>query len=198
MKILFLTNNFVSEGLLKRLDNIESEIEVSGEKITEQYVIERKLDIIISYNYKHIIKEDVLRLMPGRILNLHISLLPWNRGAYPNLWSFLEDTPKGVTVHLVDRDIDTGDILLQRKVEIDEEKETLNSSYRLLHKEMQDMLISNWEAIRKDALVPVPQPPGGSVHYVKDFERIRHILGEEGWDISIAELKRRYNELKAK
>ena len=34
----------------------------------------------------------------GKIINLHISFLPFNRGYYPNLWSHQEGTPSGVTI----------------------------------------------------------------------------------------------------
>ena len=74
-------------------------------------------DFIISYGYRHILKKDILDKFPNMAINLHISLLPWNRGADPNLWSFLEDSPKGVTIHYLDYGIDTGDILAQQKVD---------------------------------------------------------------------------------
>ena len=64
---------------------------------------------------------------------MHISLLPWNRGYHPNIWSFLEDTPKGVTIHYINEGIDTGDIIVQKEIVIDEDKETLKSSYEILH-----------------------------------------------------------------
>ena len=38
------------------------------------------------------------------------------QGFSPNFWSLFEDTPTGVTIHLVDEGIDTGDIIYQRKV----------------------------------------------------------------------------------
>jgi hypothetical protein len=41
----------------------------------------------------------------------------------------------------------------------------------------------------------MPQPPGGSIHYKKDFEKIKHILGKEGWGIPIYVLKERYAEI---
>ena len=65
------------------------------------------VDFIISYGYRHILKKDLIEMFPRKIANLHISLLPWNRGADPNLWSFLEDTPKGVTIHYIDCSVDT-------------------------------------------------------------------------------------------
>ena len=57
------------------------------------------IDFIISYGCRHILRKDILDKFPNKAINFHISLLPWNKGADPNLWSFLEDSPKGVTAH---------------------------------------------------------------------------------------------------
>ena len=50
-----------------------------------------------------------------RAINLHISYLPWNRGADPNLWSAV-GMPKGVTIHYINDGFDTGDILFQKAI----------------------------------------------------------------------------------
>lgn len=81
--------------------------------------------IAISYNYVHIIPAEVIKFMPHRIINMHISLLPWNRGCTPNIWSFWEDTPKGVTIHEMDVGLDTGPINYQKELSFDENKEFL-------------------------------------------------------------------------
>lgn len=46
-------------------------------------------------------------------MNLHISYLPWNKGADPNFWSCIDGTPAGVTLHHIDAGVDTGDIIAQ-------------------------------------------------------------------------------------
>jgi methionyl-tRNA formyltransferase len=134
--------------------------------------------------------------LPDKIINLHISLLPYNRGSNPNVWSFLEDTPKGVTIHYIDEGIDTGDILFQKEIIFEEDNETLSSSYNKLNKEMQSFFIDNWEAIKEFHFSPMPQPNDGSIHSVEDFKRIGNILGKEDWNINIKELKKRYGKLK--
>ena len=52
--------------------------------------------LIVSYNYIHMVPKDVIEMMPNKIVNLHISFLPYNRGFAPNIWSFWENTKKGV------------------------------------------------------------------------------------------------------
>jgi len=199
MKILFLTNNEISNQLIWWLRNKAQEgVTVIKTNISWEMVESYNPEFLISYNYKYIIKEDVLSLLKNRAINLHISFLPWNRGADPNFWSFVENTPKGVTIHVMHTGIDTGPTLLQKEVYFKEEKETLFTSYMILHKEIQTLFASNWDKIKNFQIEPQMQPPGGSIHYKKDLADIKHILGHEGWDVQILELKDRYEQLQRK
>lgn len=197
MNILFLTNNKIAypiyEFLLNRKDITLQKYE---EKITCEYFNIYKPDLIISYNYKYIIRKDVIGLFPNKIINLHISLLPWNRGADPNIWSFIEDTPKGVTIHLIDEGIDTGKIILQKEVYIDENENTLDSSYNLLHNYIQQLFIENWENIKNGNISPYKQVGRGSLHYRRDLDLLRPFLVNKNWNIKIPELRKLYIEVK--
>ena len=93
----------------------------------------RDFDFLISYGYRYIIKKKVLEFFDKRALNLHMSYLPWNRGADPNFWSILEDTPKGVTIHIMNEHIDAGDILCRREIFF-EDNDTLRTSYEKLER----------------------------------------------------------------
>jgi len=193
MRILFLTNNANSEPLIQWLRNdAKEEVLVSGAKATDEKIKEYNPDWMISYNYRYLIEDRILNSFKNRVINLHYSLLPWNRGAYSNLWSFLKDTPKGVTIHIIDAGIDTGDILVQKEIQFDEEKETLFSSYETLQDELQKLFILSWQKIKNFQVKAMPQSGEGSVYYVRDFERIKSILDGKGWDIRICELKKRY------
>jgi methionyl-tRNA formyltransferase len=193
MRILFLTNNSVSQPLLEWLrDEAGEEVVLWDNKITAQTINERRPDYLISYSYRYLIRKDVIDLRRGRIINLHISFLPWNRGTDPNAWSFLEDSPKGVTIHQIDEGLDTGPILVQKEVEFDETRETLQSSYETLHREIQTLLIEHWDQIKHFGIEPKPQPSGGTKHLSKDFEPIKALFSKEGWGIPIPELKKRF------
>jgi methionyl-tRNA formyltransferase len=195
MKLLFLTNNEITKPLIEWLEQrAKEEVVLCSGKLTLSYVKSLSPYILISYNYRHIVTEDIINLMNGRIINLHISLLPWNRGADPNLWSFLEETPKGVTVHLIDKGIDTGDILLQEEIRLNEHTETLESSYKKLHAEIQKLFITNWDAIKNFEISPKPQFGKGSFHRSKDSAGIKSALGERLWSIPIYELKQKLKD----
>lgn len=196
MKILFLSNNEISDNLINWLKNTaKEEIIVCNKPINIEFLKKIKPYFIISYNYRFIIKQGIINYMKSNIINLHISLLPWNRGAYPNVWSFLKNTPKGVTIHIIDEGIDTGPILVQKGVYIDENIETLKSSYEKLHKEIQELFKIKWNDIKNGKLKLTPQDSRGSMHCVKDFKKIEHLISDKGWDIPIKEFKNRYKNL---
>lgn len=146
-----------------------------------------KTDYVICYGYRHILRKDFLDLFPQRVINLHISMLPWNRGADPNLWSFLECTPHGVSIHLVDEGLDTGDIIAQRTVEMDVDVDTLRTSYEKLSCAIEALFVQTWPVIKDGKLIAKQQLQGGSFHRSKDKDAYMHLL-VKGWDTPIAAL----------
>ena len=116
MKILYLGSKSKILDVLQRLYNVTQ---------TEDIVNDLSYyDWVISYGYRHILKKQHIKSAKNPIINLHISFLPYNRGADPNYWSWVEDTPKGVTIHEIDEGIDTGDIIIQKQVNFND-NETL-------------------------------------------------------------------------
>jgi methionyl-tRNA formyltransferase len=81
----------------------------------------RKLapDLIVVMAYGQILPKAVLEVPPLACLNVHASLLPRWRGAAPIQAAIAAgDRETGVTLMYMDQGLDTGDILLQRRVEI--------------------------------------------------------------------------------
>lgn len=105
-------------------------------------------DFIISYGYRRIIKGTDLSRFKGKIINIHMSLLPWNRGAYPNYWSWRDRTPKGVTIHEINDGIDTGPILAQMELPLKASEYTLRTSYDALHVAAIQLFSVAWPLIR--------------------------------------------------
>ena len=76
-------------------------------------------DVIVVVAYGQILPRDVLKIPRLACLNLHASLLPRWRGAAPVQAAIAaDDCETGITVMYMDEGLDTGDILLQRNVEI--------------------------------------------------------------------------------
>ncbi len=173
--------------LLHFLRDVEDHVVTTSERITPQFLDENKIELIVSYGYRHLIKKDVLDKLPSRVVNLHVSLLPWNRGADPNFWSLVEGTPKGVTIHYVDVGLDTGDIIVQKEVAFSE-GETLKTSYHKLQAEIQHLFKQNWEEIRFGKCRRIKQQGEGTFHYAKDKEGLLKLLAD-GWDTPVSILE---------
>jgi methionyl-tRNA formyltransferase len=79
-------------------------------------------DLLVVAAYGRILGEDLLGLAPFGAVNVHASLLPRWRGAAPVQWALADgDRETGVTVMQMDAGLDTGDILLQRLLPVDED-----------------------------------------------------------------------------
>jgi methionyl-tRNA formyltransferase len=79
-----------------------------------------KPDVLVSLAANEIFRDRLISVAPLGILNLHTSLLPLNRGLMPSFWCLANgDEETGVTVFQVDRGIDSGPILVQKRLTID-------------------------------------------------------------------------------
>ncbi len=185
MKVLFL--GYTSSPLINFIKNNGDDVIVSEEKINATFIKDNKIDFVVSYGYRHIIKKDVLEILPKRVINLHISYLPYNKGADPNFWSFIEDTPKGVTIHLVDEGLDTGDIILQQIVEVFD-NDTLKTTYGVLQNAINELFINNWNNIKTQIIEPKKQIEKGTFH--KSIEKEQYIseIKDKWLDMPIADL----------
>jgi methionyl-tRNA formyltransferase len=141
-------------------------------------------EMVVSHGYRHILKREVLDVVRDRAVNLHIAFLPWNRGADPNLWSWIEGTPKGVTIHYLDDGIDSGDVIAQRQVDFND-GETLATSYARLQVEMLALFREKWPEIKAGLCGRSPQSGSGTFHRVADRARVEHLL-VAGWDTPVS------------
>lgn len=138
-------------------------------------------DVVFSYGYRYILPDAVIR-KSGPIINLHISYLPFNRGAHPNYWAFADRTPHGVTIHLIDSGIDTGPILFQRRVNFSAEEDTFSRTYKRLKCEIEGLFLDHLDDLLFTPLAGRAQPPGGNYHKASDLPN-----SFPGWDTNIAE-----------
>jgi len=102
-------------------------------KLDEKFITELKNltpDLIIVVAYGKILPEEILELPKLKSINVHASLLPKLRGPSPIQNSLFQgDTETGITIMKMDKGIDTGDILSQKKIKIhaDDDYITLTS-----------------------------------------------------------------------
>lgn len=167
--VLFLTNN---ANTLPLYDWLLEKIPIClwSDPIDVDLLKNVQPKLVVSFNYRYIIKQDCIDFMNGQILNLHISMLPWNRGSSPNIWSFIDDTPKGVTIHRVSAGLDEGDILLQKEVFLDPKQETFRTSYAKLINAVIDLFEQNFENLLGGTIEARKQ---GSYHTMADFKALQ-------------------------
>ena len=186
MKILFLGPPCAKIELALKMHG--HEIIRTEEKISYRYISNELFDFGISYRYRHIIKEDEIKFFCGRLINLPVAYLPWGKGADPNLWSWIENTPKGVTIHQIDSGCDTGDILLQKMVDINIIHETLASSYNKLSEEIENLFVENLELFFGSMITPKKQVGCGTYHMKKDKDIYADLFNKKKWDTPLSEV----------
>lgn len=190
--VLFLGDK--NSPLLRWLISTGESVIQTTETIEPSFIPNNKVIFLISYGYRHIIRKNILDQLPNRAINLHISLLPWNKGADPNLWSFVDGTPKGVTIHYLDPGIDTGDIIVQQEVEFDSHNDTLETTYQKLQCVIQSLFQKNWKSIKTQTCPRRQQQGQGSIHKSNEKEAISHLLVKE-WDTPISTLRANIEKL---
>jgi len=127
---------------------------------TDEFVRELKKlnpDLICVVAYGKILPKAVLDLPRLGCINVHASLLPEYRGAAPINWAIARgEKVTGVTTMMMDEGMDTGDVLLQREMPIDDEDtgKTLSGKLSQLGAEL---LIETIELLRKGELRPQKQ-----------------------------------------
>ena len=78
-----------------------------------------KPDIVCSIYYRNIIQKHIIDACNGQIFNLHPSLLPKYRGCSSLTWAIINgDRETGFTYHYIDEGCDTGNIIMQKTVAI--------------------------------------------------------------------------------
>ena len=183
--ILDYGNHKIERGECMRLAYLGPVSKISNElnlkPIEDELSVLPDVEVIISYRYRHIISKHCLDDFQGRIINIHTSLLPWQRGAHPIFWGFIENTQHGVTIHEIDKGIDTGDIIAQLPVYAPTTT-TFKVAWHILNDAAVDFFIALWPNLL--SVKPQSQNKGiGSIHYISDLDKY---LGLD-WDCNIYE-----------
>jgi len=129
VEIRYIFLNTEAKRGIEYLDDIQrlvlnkcpgAEIHVWGDIQKRIYEIKTslwKIDFGVSVFFGHIIPKELINCIPGGILNLHPSMLPIGRGANPVSWNIIEERPQGITLHLIDTQLDTGAVIFQKEIE---------------------------------------------------------------------------------
>lgn len=116
-----------------------------------------KADILLIGSWGEILKQDVIDIPRVATINCHPSILPAYRGANPYAAVLKADEKTtGITFHLVDTGVDTGAILLQKKVEISDED--TGESLRIKCAYQAKMAVGElFDELENDIVIPIQQ-----------------------------------------
>lgn len=121
-------------------------------------------DVILVVAYGRIIPKWMLELPRFGNLNLHGSLLPKYRGAAPIQWAVANGEPEtGVTTMRLDEGLDTGDILLQRKLTLAPDQ-TSEDVYPLLAEMGAALMVETLEGLGAGTITPRKQDDAQATH----------------------------------
>ena len=137
-------------------------------------------DVVISAGFRYIVPPEILEVPKNGCINLHKSYLPHNRGANPNIWTVMDGTPAGVSIHRMDEGIDTGPILAQRLVETTF-SDTGKTLYEKLEAAQFALFTEFWPKFKAGTVKEIPQDDGGSSHQTADLKAIRKIDLDESY-----------------
>ena len=133
-----------------------------------------KPDIGLSVLFGYILTREFLDIFPRGAINVHPSLLPFNRGANPNVWSIVDKTPCGVTIHYIDPGIDTGAIIAQKELTV-QPIDTGRSLYRKMEEQSLVLFQETWPKIERGHHTRTKQQGKGSYHPRSDVRKIDKI-----------------------
>lgn len=130
-------------------------------KIRESEAVEKlrecRADVFVVAAFGQILTEEILNMPKFGCINIHASLLPKYRGAGPIQRVILDGMKEtGITIMKMDKGVDTGDMLMQSVVPIDE-KETGDSLHDKLAIEGAKLIVEALSRIEKGDIAPVKQ-----------------------------------------
>jgi methionyl-tRNA formyltransferase len=150
----------------------------------------KQSDFILSFGFRKIISENFIKKLKKPIFNIHLSYLPFNRGAHPNFWSFIENTPAGVSIHEINKGIDTGNIILRKKINFNiklNKFSTFKKTYNYLFLEAEQLFKKNFNKIYNKKCKKILNNSKGTFHYKKDLPKWM-----KNWNMNISLAKRNY------
>ena len=122
-----------------------------------QSLLENRPDYIIVVAFGQILREPLLKVPKQFCVNLHSSLLPKYRGAAPINRSILNgDVCSGITTMVMDKGMDTGDILLIRETSIEKDDDA-KSLHDKLAEQGGKLVLETLARLEKNDLLPTPQ-----------------------------------------
>ncbi len=130
--------------------------------------------IFLSLEYDRLVKPALFKTK--KLFNIHFSLLPAYKGMYTSAWPILNgESRSGVTLHKIDYGIDTGEIIAQSQIYLNESI-TARELYFTYMQSAAELLHSHFHLLLKDAVESTPQQARGSTYFSKKSIRYDNLF----------------------
>ena len=154
----------VKEEALKRGIKVLQPVKLRNDREVISEMKELQPDFIIVVAFGQILSEEVLNIPKYGCINLHASLLPKLRGAAPLNFALIEGHKEsGSTTMLMDKGIDTGDMLLVDRIPLNE-KMNVEELHDTLSTRGGRLLIETMEGLVSGEISPQKQEHENSTH----------------------------------
>jgi len=101
-------------------------------------------------------KDNIRKIPKTGVVNSHPGYLPDVKGNNPYIWAIIHDLPQGCSIHFIDENVDTGDVILRQKIDI-----KLYRSYQQLLQKINDLcadlMLKAVQQIENKSYVKIPQ-----------------------------------------
>lgn len=143
-----------------------------------------KPDLCVTAAFGQILSQEILDIPTIGTVNVHSSLLPKYRGSAPVNWAIIQgETVTGVTTMMTDRGLDTGDILLQKTIEI-LPGETAEELIQRMAPVGAELLMETIRRLQAGNCPRRPQDEGEASY----FPMLKKEMGEIDWRLSAREI----------
>ena len=135
-----------------------------------KFIKDLKPDVVVVVAYGKIIPSNFLDIKNIRFINVHASLLPRWRGAAPIQRSIMNlDKVTGISIMKIDQKLDTGPVMLQKKISINEQDdyESLSNKLSTLGS---DLILKSLDLIEKGSFKFIEQD-NSKATYAKKIEK---------------------------
>lgn len=133
----------------------------------------KDIDYIFVYG-TGIIGKDIIEAYPKKIINMHLGLSPYYRGAGTNFWPIVNNELEfcGLTIHFLDEGIDTGDLISRGRAKATKD-DTIHSFGNKIIKVGIKLICASIKKIEQKDFIPIKQDLSiGKTYYRKDFDAL--------------------------
>ena len=136
-------------------------------------------DVVLCVFYPKILKKNFIDIPKHECINLHFAPLPKYRGCMPGVWAIMRGEEEfGVTMHYIDEGVDSGDIIVQKKIKIDS-TDTGKTLYKKCEEAGLSLFKEGFPLIKENKVKRIPQDESKAIYHKRGLPNDRYIDWEK-------------------